>query len=168
MIVNKIKKIVDALLSTSDQHLQGMQNIRTDEANLEFEQAQCFEQLAIEHHLTCDNDQSSYNNRNAIWNFLSAALKGHSDAQYKLGVCYLHGQLGLDKNYTHAEEWLTKAAKQDHSDAQYKLGVCYLHGQSGLDKNYTHAEEWLKKAAKQGHREAQMTLEKAYSQLAFS
>ena len=131
MIVNKIKKIVDALLSPSDQHLQGMQNIRTDEANLEFEQAQCFEQLAIEHHLTCDNDQSSYNNRNAIWNFLSAALKGHSDAQYK-------------------------------------LGVAYLHGQSGLDKNYTLAEEWLKEAAKQGHHEAQMTLEKAYSQLAFS
>ena len=168
MIVNKIKKIVDALLSPSDQHLQGIQNTTANEANLEFAQGQAFEQLAIKHNYMLDDNQSIYNNRNAMWNFLSAALKGHSDAQYKLGVAYLHGQLGLDKNHTHAEEWLKKAAKQGHSDAQYKLGVCYLHGQSGLDKNYTHAEEWLKKAAQQGHHEAQITLEKAYSQLVFS
>ena len=168
MIVNKIKKIVNNLLSPSDQPSQGRQNIKINEANLAFEQGQVFEQLAIKHHYMLDHDQSVHNNRNAMWNFLSAALKGHSEAQYKLGLGYLQGQLGLDKNHTHAQEWLTKAAKQGHSDAQYKLGVAYLHGQSGLDKNYTLAEEWLKEAAKQGHHEAQMTLEKAYSQWAFS
>ncbi|NNH34798.1 sel1 repeat family protein [Acinetobacter sp. NIPH 2377] len=176
MIVNTIKKIVDTWLGHSSQHLQGMQNI-IDEAHYEYTQGQVFEQLAFEHHqafqsntinAVLGDDQSVHNNRNAMWNFLSAALKGHSEAQYKLGLGYLQGQLGLDKNHTHAQEWLTKAAKQGHSDAQYKLGVAYLHGQSGLDKNYTLAEEWLKEAAKQGHHEAQMTLEKAYSQLAFS
>ncbi len=139
MIVSTIKKIVDAWVSPSNQHFQGMKNI-INEAHCEYAQGQFFEQLAIEHHqafqsnkinAVSGDDQSIYDNRNAIWNFLSAALRGHRDAQYKLGISYLNGTLGLDKNYTHAEEW-------------------------------------LKKAAKQGHHGAQITLEKAYSQLAFS
>src|SRR5690606_27211298 len=75
--------------------------------------------------------QENQDARNAIWYYLRAALRGDKEAQYKMGLSYLNGQLGLDRSYIHAEEW-------------------------------------LKEAAKQGHHEAQMTLEKAYSQLAFS
>jgi TPR repeat protein len=63
--------------------------------------------------------------RNAIWNLLSTALKGQSEAQYQLGLCYLHGQSGLDKNYAHAEEWLKKAARQGHHEAQMTLEKAY-------------------------------------------
>lgn len=133
MIVNTIKKIVDTWLGHSSQHLQGIQNI-IDEAHYEYTQGQVFEQLAFEHHqafqsntinAVLGDDPSIYDNRNAIWNFLSAALKGHSDAQYKLGLCYLNGQLGLDKSYTHAEEWLKKAARQGHKEAQMTLQNTY-------------------------------------------
>ncbi|MCG2608021.1 hypothetical protein LZZ98_05625 [Acinetobacter sp. SM34] len=74
--------------------------------------------MAIEHnqifaslhanHTTPEKNPVTQDHRNAIWNFLSAALKGHRDAQYKLGLCYLNGNLGLDKNYTRAQEWLKK------------------------------------------------------------
>lgn len=129
MIINTIKKIVDALLSPSDQHLQGMQNI-IDEAHWEYGQGQFFEQLAIEHHQAFQNnttntmlrdDQSIYDNRNAMWYYLRAALRGDKEAQYKLGFCYLNGQLGLDRSYIHAEEWLKKAAHQGHLEAKEEL-----------------------------------------------
>lgn len=59
--------------------------------------------------------------RNAIWYFLHAALKGYSTAQYKLGMLYLKGQLGLDANKTTARKWLLLAANQGHTDAQIVL-----------------------------------------------
>ena len=139
MIIQNIKKIVNACFYDLNSNIYEMQNLAAD-ANREYAQGKYFEQLARQHHqellqrssLTSTlSDLSLHDNRNAMWNFLSAALRGHSDAQYKLGISYLNGTLGLDKNYTHAEEW-------------------------------------LKKAAKQGHHEAQITLEKAYSQLVFS
>lgn len=74
------------------------------------------------HSTSLEDDRDA---RNRIWNFLSAALKGQSEAQYQLGLGYLHGQLGLDKNYTHAEEWLKKAAKQGHHEAQLTLEKAY-------------------------------------------
>ncbi|WP_425916298.1 tetratricopeptide repeat protein [Acinetobacter sp. TSRC1-2] len=74
------------------------------------------------HSTSLEDDRDA---RNAIWNFLSSALKGQSEAQFQLGLCYLHGQLGLDKNYTHAEEWLKKAAKQGHHEAQITLEKAY-------------------------------------------
>ncbi|MDN5512687.1 hypothetical protein [Acinetobacter sp.] len=36
-----------------------------------------------------------------------------------------NGNLGLDKNYTRAEEWLEKAAKQGHPEAQHLLLTAY-------------------------------------------
>ncbi len=37
---------------------------------------------------------------------------------FKLGIGYLNGQFGLDKNYREAEKWLQKAASQGHPDAE--------------------------------------------------
>ncbi len=34
---------------------------------------------------------------------------------FKLGIGYLNGQFGLDKNYREAEKWLQKAASQGAS-----------------------------------------------------
>lgn len=60
-----------------------------------------------------------------MWNFLSAALKGHKDTQYRLGHGYLRGELGLDRNYELAELWLSKAAAQGHEHADYVLHHAY-------------------------------------------
>lgn len=61
------------------------------------------------------------NQRNAIWYFLHSALKGYSVSQYKLGICYLKGQLGLQPNIKLAEKWLILAANQGHPQAINEL-----------------------------------------------
>jgi len=62
---------------------------------------------------------------NAKWYLLRAALRGHAEAQYKLGLCYLKGDLGLDRNYAQAERWLKKATQQGHHPAQQALCQAY-------------------------------------------
>jgi hypothetical protein len=51
------------------------------------------------------------NERNAIWCFLRSALRGHPEAEYKMGLGYLNGQLGLDRDYRKAETWLNVPPK---------------------------------------------------------
>ena len=65
--------------------------------------------------------QENQDARNAIWYYLRAALRGDKEAQYKMGLSYLNGQLGLDRSYIHAEEWLKKAAHQGHIEAKAEL-----------------------------------------------
>lgn len=43
------------------------------------------------------------------------------EAQYRLGVYYLHGKLGLDQNDEQARLWLDKARQQNHSKAAQLL-----------------------------------------------
>ena len=134
MIIHKIKQIVYAWFSLFDFKIQGIQNLNS-EVQSEYVQGQYYEKLAIEHnqifeslhsnHPTLEKNPATQDNRNAMWNFLSAALKGHRDSQFKLGLCYLNGDLGLDKNYTHAQEWLEKAAKQGHPEAKKTLMYSY-------------------------------------------
>lgn len=64
-------------------------------------------------------------NRNAMWCYLRAALRGDQEAQYKMGLSYLNGQLGLDRSYSHAEKWLQQAAHQGHVPAQQELNKAY-------------------------------------------
>lgn len=66
--------------------------------------------------------QQSYQ-RNAIWNYLSAALRGHPEAQYRLGTSYLDGKLGLDQNEDQAKLWLSKAQQQGHDKAAQDLSA---------------------------------------------
>ena len=65
------------------------------------------------------------NERNAVWCFLRSALRGHPEAEYKMGLGYLNGQLGLDRDYMKAEKWLKKAAKDGHPDANRCLHDAY-------------------------------------------
>ncbi|RZJ22693.1 MAG: sel1 repeat family protein [Acinetobacter sp.] len=134
MILQKIKQIIYTWLPRLGAQMQARQN-PISEVQLHYVQAQYYEKLALEHsqiferlhanHPTSENDPATQDKRNAMWNFLSAALKGHCDSQYKLGLCYLNGDLGLDKNYTHAQEWLEKAAKQGHPEAKKTLLYSY-------------------------------------------
>lgn len=96
------------------------------EAYVEYHQGEYFEHLAEQHHQgyllhLSQDDISPQDQRNAMWNFLSAALRGHSDAQYKLGLAYFHGDLGLERNYSAAQEWLSRAAEAGHTQAQDHL-----------------------------------------------
>lgn len=124
MIKQVIKMISSALLHSSVQEMQGM-HPSAPEANQDYTQGQYFERIAQQHYVNNQQDLSLSDYRNAMWNFLSAALKGHKEAQYRLGLGYLHGELGLQKNVIHAEFWLKKAADQGHLPASNALNHTY-------------------------------------------
>lgn len=89
----------------------------------ELQQGHVFEDK-LKHDLSAQqkcNQDINYDARNAMWFYLRAALRGNKDAQYKLGLSYLNGELGLDRSYTHAEKWLDQAADQGHPQAKADL-----------------------------------------------
>jgi TPR repeat protein len=57
----------------------------------------------------------------AKW-FEKAALLGHPQAQYNLGILYIKGE-GVAKDFAKAAEWLQKAARQGYEEAQHALNV---------------------------------------------
>jgi uncharacterized protein len=96
-----------------------------------YHRATSFEHLALNNHYSVHYDLHRHERvytyqRNAIWYFLHAALKGYSTAQYKLGMIYLQGQLGLSPDQYKARKWLLLAANQGHIEAQNQLHHVYL------------------------------------------
>jgi uncharacterized protein len=108
----------------------GQQPVYEIDAVQEYQKGRYFFQVAsthhedyIRHHLA--SDLSQQDERNAMWNFLSSALRGYPQAQYELGMAYFLGHLGLAQDYTIAEQWLKRAAVQGHIDAQEQLNEIY-------------------------------------------
>ncbi|MFW2076246.1 hypothetical protein ACG94X_00705 [Acinetobacter sp. ULE_I010] len=91
------------------------------EATLEKSQAYNFENEVEFQNMSADALKS----RNAMWCYLRAALRGDQEAQYKMGLSYLNGQLGLDRSYLHAEKWLEQAAHQGYLPAKEELKKAY-------------------------------------------
>lgn len=77
----------------------------------------------------------------ALWKPL--AEKGFADAQYNLGIVYLHGD-GVSKNDGEAIKWFRLAAEQGDRSAQQQLGVMILHGQ-GTTANPEEGYRWINK-----------------------
>lgn len=63
----------------------------------------------------------------AVGWYQKAALQGHSDAQYKLGLCYEYGD-GIHADLEKAFYWFYQAAKKNHFYAYYKVGNFYERG----------------------------------------
>lgn len=63
--------------------------------------------------------------RNEMWYCLREALRGDKEAQYRMGLSYLNGELGLDQSFIHAEKWLDQAAHQGHTEAKHELEKAY-------------------------------------------
>lgn len=95
------------------------------EARQEIKRAEFFQHLASETHLHEACYEVSSDDRNAMWYFLRAALRGNADAAFKLGVGYLHGELGLDKNYQKAQYWLEQAVHLGHPEAKAYLYTAF-------------------------------------------
>lgn len=75
-----------------------------------------------------------------------AAAAGRPVAQFLLGLAYLLGQGGVDKDQPQAAQWFRKAADQGHPQAQHNLGVMYVTG-SGLPKSNPEGYFWMALAA---------------------
>jgi TPR repeat protein len=85
------------------------------------------------------------------------ALNGNADAQNMVGLIYVYGYGGINRDTTKGMEWYRKATEQGHARAQFHFGVLYDFGQ-GVERNYTEAAKWYLKAAKQGDADAQNNL----------
>ncbi|ENU93166.1 hypothetical protein F971_01210 [Acinetobacter vivianii] len=100
------------------------QDILSD-SEQEINKAEFFKTLARHEHELDAHPFISSNDRNAVWYFLRAALRGNGDAAFKLGESYLHGDLGLDKDYKKAQYWLERAAQLGHPEAKAHLYIAF-------------------------------------------
>lgn len=114
------------------------------------------QQLAAAGYIEGVNAYKAKNYAQAFREFTPLAKKGHTEAQYLLGLMYYTGQ-GVPQDYRTSAEWHQKAAAKGKADAQYILGSMYFTGQ-GVDQDQTQAVDWFRKAATQGHGEAQYLL----------
>lgn len=89
------------------------------------------------------------------------AIKGNSQAQYRLGFMYETGQ-GVKVNWLKAKKWYTASAKQGNLSASYRLA--YLRAKlKGYDK--ARDKKWVdkvKKAALDGKMEEMFLLAQLY------
>jgi uncharacterized protein len=82
----------------------------------------------------------------------AAALQGHAEAEYLLGMAYLEGH-GTVQNYRFALEQFIHAAEHSHLEAQYRLGLFYRDGLASPPSKES-AYVWLNIAAARGHDDA--------------
>ncbi|KAJ1557885.1 hypothetical protein HK405_014930 [Cladochytrium tenue] len=83
--------------------------------------------------------------------FLKAAQLGYPPSQYKLGLCYEYGHLGLPVDPRRSIAWYTRAAEQSDPEAELALSGWYLTGAEGvLRQSDTEAYLWARKAADKG------------------
>lgn len=79
----------------------------------------------------------------------SLAQSGDVQAQYELGLAYLHGE-GVKEDYLLAKQWLEQSANANFADAQTAIGEMYFKG-IGVEQDYQQAKIWFEKSAKQGN-----------------
>jgi len=75
----------------------------------------------------------------------AAATRGLTEAQYELGIRYLHGQGFISKDLPKAITWLEQAAAKGNPDAANSLGYIYEHA-LGRDADPEKAIEWYYRA----------------------
>lgn len=88
------------------------------------------------------------------------AKQSNSQAQFKLGKMYFHGQ-GVAEDEKMAVSWFRKAAAQGNIDAMFELGNAYLLGNQAaklVPDPDREAALWYFQAASSGHAEAQYQL----------
>ena len=77
----------------------------------------------------------------ALKKLLPLAARGHSAAQYNLGVMSEWGN-GVPKDYAEALKWYKLSAEGSHKDAQNNLGAMYSKGE-GVEQSFVEAFKWF-------------------------
>jgi TPR repeat protein len=83
-----------------------------------------------------------------VEDLIKRAETGDVEAQAQLGSDYLFGTMryqdgsGVEKDFSAAERWLTKAADQGNTGAQYTLGKTFYDGECDK-RDYWKATKWL-------------------------
>jgi TPR repeat protein len=101
-------------------------------------------------------DDNSADVREGIRWLTVAADRGHTGAQYDLGVA-LYSGVSDDPNYQEALRWFKAAAEAGHPEAAYNAGVFYEDGLAA-SADLSAAARWYHKAAEAGLVEAMHAL----------
>lgn len=107
--------------------------------------------------------EQAQNNKNALDWYRIAAQGNSPHAQYRLGLSYEHGYLGLSANYSAAFGYYQKAAKKGYAKAQFKLATIYDQGLLGVEISKKDAFVWYEKSAQAGIPLAQFALGNMYN-----
>jgi uncharacterized protein len=91
----------------------------------------------------------------------AAADANDSAAQYRLGMAYQDGDIGIKPDASAACRWFERSAQSGYAQAQNALGGCYMSGE-GTDRDPARAVVWYRKAAEQDLAPAQVNLGRAY------
>lgn len=96
-----------------------------------------------------DGQGREKNYKKGIGLFKKAADKGHSQAQFFLGLGFVQGCWGLDLDYRKAFEWFSKATEQGNALAECELAKLYRQGY-GVEQDTSKAVEYLFSSACKG------------------
>ncbi|MCB9895970.1 MAG: sel1 repeat family protein [Planctomycetes bacterium] len=88
---------------------------------------------------------------------LSAAERGHAEAQFELGLWYMTGNRGVEVDFKQAALWVEKAAEKGQRDALTYIWQLYLFGK-GVGQSDAKAYVWLQRSAGTGDPEASYRL----------
>ena len=94
----------------------------------------------------------------------SKAEAGDAQAQLSLGLKYIQGSDGLDKDPIETEIWWLRAAKQGQLMAQMNLGLLYSRGALG-EKDPLKAYQWAKLSFQGGNQRAKQLVEQLEAEL---
>jgi TPR repeat protein/tRNA A-37 threonylcarbamoyl transferase component Bud32 len=94
--------------------------------------------------------------KQAIAYFEEASKAGNADASANLGVSYINGNQGVDKNLRYGVELIRQAAEQNSPLGMYYYAVCFEKGieQPNNTPNLDQAKVWYVKAAKSKYQRA--------------
>jgi uncharacterized protein len=82
--------------------------------------------------------------------------------EFKIGVMYENGGMGLPQDDKQAAEWYRRASERNFADAQTKLAYLYAAGR-GVEQSQIEAARLIRRAAEQGNAVAQVNLGAIYS-----
>jgi TPR repeat protein len=94
--------------------------------------------------------------------YARAALNGLTEADYRVGRCYLEGA-GVPLSRAEGVRWLEWVGRHPHAEAQSLLAILYLHGMMPSrylarslagERDPERARYWLERALAQGQTEA--------------
>lgn len=102
----------------------------------------------------------SANGKKASQYLSRAAEAGDVNAMREVGMMYLDGLAGIERDSTAGVSWLRKAAQNGDERSMLALGNAYAAG-DGVERSAQEAMTWWKKAADAGNKDAAMRLEAA-------
>jgi tetratricopeptide (TPR) repeat protein len=79
------------------------------------------------------------------------ARLGSYYAQERMISLYVHGELGVKRDYALAREWCELAAAMSNPQGDFCIGGLYFDGLGGVSRDHAEAFKWFRRAAGKGH-----------------